>query len=121
MRNKENTEFGHMHLSVFYRKVLSLGESGILYKSKYYPWSKIQNIELWHQEWPGYGWVHDQKLLPRARISLSNGSHIILRGDALVKYKTPLSQGFSSAFDELVAHLQKRRREQLRGKDDENA
>lgn len=108
MRNKENTEFGHMYLSIFYRKVLSLGESGILYKGKYYPWSKIQNIEIWHQEWPGYGWVPDQKLLPRARISLSDGTNILLRGDALIKYEALLSQGFSSAFDELVAHLQKK-------------
>lgn len=113
MRNKEFTEYGHIHLSILYRKVLVLNETGLLYKRKYYPWSNIKSIEIWHQEWPGYGLVPDQKLLPRARVDLANGKHILLRGDALIKRGTSLNQGFSSAFDELVANLQAKYRNEL--------
>lgn len=111
MRNKDNNEFGHMHLSIFYRKVLVLGEDGFIYKSKYYPWSSIYQIDIWHQEWPGYGWVPDQKLLPRARVSLSNKKNFVLRGDALVKRNSSLDSGFLTAFDELLACLQEKYRE----------
>ncbi len=110
IRKKENKEYGHMHLSVFYRKVLILGETGLIFKNKYYPWSSINQIDLWHQEWPGYGWVPNQKLLPRARVSLSDHKHFVLRGDALIKCGSSLDSRFQSAFDELLACLQEKYR-----------
>ena len=103
-----------MHLSIFYRKVLALEENGLIYKNIYYSWSNISQIEIWQQEWPGFGWVPDQKLLPRASVTLTNGKHILLRGDALIKRGMPLEPGFSSAFDELVSVLKEKYKEATR-------
>ena len=119
MRNKEKTEFGHMHLSIFYRKVISLTESGLFYKRKYYPWSNIKSIELWQKKWIGHGYAPDLMPLPRASIYLSNGLRILLRGDVLVKRNAPLSKGFSSAIDELVAYLQSKKSEKSKVENNE--
>jgi hypothetical protein len=114
MRSMNSAEYGHMHLSIFYRKVLALNERGLIFKNKYYPWSEIQNVEVWQEPWPGWGYVPDAKLLPRARVFLSNDQYFLLRGDALVKRGQPLLPGFSDAFDELVSYLQEKRRLQLK-------
>ena len=99
--------YGHMHLSIFFREILELRERGFIFKRKAYPWSAIHHVETWQEPWPGWGYVPDAKLLPRARVNMSDGTSFLLRGDALVKRGAPLSAGFISAFDELVSHLRK--------------
>jgi hypothetical protein len=106
-------EYGHMHLSIFYRKVLVCRENGLTYKDKFYPWASIQEIEVWQEPWPGWGRVPEAKLLPRARLLFADGEYVLLRGDALVKHGQSLKAGFSSAFNELVSHLKDTRRSQL--------
>lgn len=102
-----------MHLSLFYRHILSLDDTGLTYRRLHYPWSAIRMIELWQQQWPGWGYVSDIKLLPRASIHLPGGKHILLRGDVLVKRNLPLKPGFYSAFDELVSVLKAQRADQI--------
>lgn len=106
-------EYGHMHLSIFYRKVLVLREHGMIFKNKYYPWASIQEIEVWQEPWLGVGKVPDTKLLPRARLLLVDGKNVLLRGDALVKHGQSLKPGFSNAFNELVSFLKDVHRQRL--------
>lgn len=113
MRNMNGAEYGHMHLSLFYQKIVVLEDRGLIFKGKYYPWGSIRTIEVWEEPWPGWGYVPDAKLLPRARVSLSDGQSFLLRGDALVKRGGSLSAGFSDAFDELVSNLQEMRRGEM--------
>lgn len=102
-----------MHLSLFYRKLLRVGPTGLLFKSRHYPWSAIRRIDVWQKPWPGYGHVPDAKMLPRAKVFLSNGKSILLRGDVLVKRGQPIAPGFADAFDELVSHLHKMQHEHM--------
>lgn len=103
-----------MHLSIFYRKVVSLEEQGLRLRNKFYPWNSIRNIDVWEEPWPGWGYVPDAKLLPRARVFFSNGEHFLLRGDALVKRGQELKSGYSNSFDELVSYLQEMHRSCLK-------
>lgn len=115
MCKNEVAEFGHMHLSIFYRRVVTLSENGLVFKQKFYPWSSIRNIEVWQEPWPGFGYYPDAKLLPRARINFADGRHFLLRGDALVKRGVTPESGYESVFDELVSYLRKKQKEILRG------
>ena len=99
-------EYGHMHLSIFYRPILVVMPTGIRWKDQLLTGKDIATIKLWQEDWPGIGHQPQIKLLPRARITWLDGRSVLLRGDALVKRGPPLSPGFSSAFDELINHLQ---------------
>jgi|JI10StandDraft_1071094.scaffolds.fasta_scaffold1251958_1 hypothetical protein len=99
-------QFGHMHLSIFYRPVLSVSQAGIKSQGKLRTGKDIAAIKVWQEEWPGIGHQPAIKLLPRARVTWIDGQSLLLRGDVLVKRGQPLSPGFTSAFDELVSHLQ---------------
>ena len=105
MFRKVSPEYGHMHLSIFYRRKLQLGSGGFLLKKTFYPWSSLRRIEVWQQPWPGFGPGANAKLLPRARIHLSDGTGFVLRGDVLVKRGSRVEPGYATAFDELVAKL----------------
>lgn len=114
MPDPNEAEYGHLHLSLFYRRVVILGDQGLIFRNKFYPWRSIQNIEVWQESWPGFGYVPDAKLLPRARVNFANGTHFLLRGDALVKRGQSLRQGYSDAFNELVSYLREMHRLSLR-------
>jgi hypothetical protein len=114
MRSMSSAEYGHMHLSIFYRQLLLVNDRGLMFKNKHYPWGELQDIEVWQEPWPGWGYVPAAKLLPRASVTFSNGQNFMLRGDALVKRGQPLSEGFSNAFDELVSYLREKRGQQLK-------
>ena len=104
-----------MHLSIFYRRVVVLGENSLLFKRKFYPWSSIQKIEVWQEPWPGIGYQPEARLLPRVRIYLTNGGHFLLRGDALAKRGEPPESGFATVFDEPVTLFREKQQSALRG------
>lgn len=99
-------EFGHRHLSIFYRRLMTVAPGGIRCEGQWRTGQDIAGIKVWQETWPGIGHQAAQKLLPRARITWTDGRSTLLRGDALVKRRHALSPGFASAFDELVCHLQ---------------
>ncbi len=104
-----------MHLSVFYRRVLTVRSSGFECSEGRFSASALHSIRVWQEPWPGFGHVPDAKLLPRARITFQAGKSVLLRGDALVKRGRPLLAGYASAFDELVSYLLAVRLQNVRG------
>ena len=112
---RPSAEFGHMHLSLFYRRVLAIRPEGVEHRGKIYGPEQIRAVDVWQEPFPGIGHVPDAKLLPRARVKFSDGVSVLLHGDALVKRGGRLATGYTSEFNELVAHLLALRRTQLRG------
>ena len=100
--------YGHVHLSLFFRKTVEVREHNFIYKQAVYPWNAIDRIDVWQEPWPGLG-RGVAKLLPRARIYIHKGPSNLLRGDALRK-QSALSNGFQTAFYKLVALFQEKRR-----------
>ena len=80
-----------MRLSLFYSHLVTVDENGFTFRSNRYSWSDVSDVRVWQEPFPGFGFVPDVKLLPRALITLQDGSNIRVRGDALVKYQNTLA------------------------------
>jgi hypothetical protein len=97
--------FGNRQLSVFFLPVVELRAKGFVFKGRQYSWGDVEKIELWQEpRFPvagprsgGAPWV------ARARIWLQGGKSIAIKDVAFEKKGEPLKDGYSSAFDELIA------------------
>lgn len=90
--------YGNWQLGIFFSPVVEIRTDGFVFKGKRYGWGDVKNIELWEgSQVPIWG----EKAT--ARVRLRDGVTIKIKDVSFAKKGGPLLEGYSSAFDELIA------------------
>jgi hypothetical protein len=96
--------FGHRHLSIFFRPLVEITANGFTYKGRGYSWNDVRTVEV--SDSPLRILAGYPAAIPRATITLTDGTKIRLNGRVLEKEGRKPKVGFSSsrsdAFDELI-------------------
>lgn len=90
--------YGNRQLGLFFSPVVEMRSNGFVFKGKQYTWADVKDIEILEGSGiPIWGSPN------RALVRLRNGARIAIDDVAFDKRKEPLMDGYSSAFDEVVA------------------
>lgn len=90
--------YGNWQLGMFFSPVVEIRTDGFVFKRKQYRWGDVKNIELSEgSQIPIWG----EKAT--ARIRLRDGASINIKDVGFAKKGGPLMEGYSSAFEELIA------------------
>lgn len=90
--------YGNRQLGLFFSPVVEIRTNGFIFKGKQYVWEDVRNIEILE----GSGipiWGSPNTV----RVRLRDGARIDIKDVAFVKNDEPLSDGYSCAFDEVIA------------------
>jgi hypothetical protein len=94
--------YGHRHLGVFFKPLVSTDAAGFEYRRTRYRWNDVASVEL-------HELINIGAARFRATVKLTNGVKIHLNGRALEKQGKRPVIGFLStrtdAFDELIARF----------------
>lgn len=102
--------YGNRQLSVFFLPVVETRANGFIFKGKQYIWTDVERIEVWEgARFP----MRALPTVPMALIWLRDGKTIGIKSVAFEKKGEPLMNGYSSAFDELIALFKANRKERV--------
>lgn len=90
--------FGYRQLGLFFSPFVEIHAKGFVFKGKQYAWGDVKKVELregsrmpiWGEQTGALIWLRD-------------GAVIDIKAPAFTKEGEPLMDGYSSAFDELIA------------------
>lgn len=102
--------YGKRQLSVFFSPVVETRTNGFIFKGRQYIWTDVERIEVWEgARFP----MRAMPTVPMALIWLRDGKAISIKSVAFEKKGEPLKDGYSSAFDELIALLRANSKERV--------
>lgn len=110
--------YGNRQLSIFFFPVVELLTKGFVLKGRHYTWGDVEKVDVrGESRFPFAGPMGGSlQQVPVAEISLRDGKAIRIKAVAFEKKGEPLLDGYSSAFDEVVAIFKKNMKQSRSGR-----